>query len=100
MLEKVKDYVNKWQMLTSEDRVIVGVSGGADSVCLLFVLLELQQTIGFDIVAVHVNHGLRGKDADADESYVKRLCAECGIPCECYFANVELIAKNRKQSTE
>ncbi len=100
MLKKVKGYVNKWQMLTSEDRVIVGVSGGADSVCLLFVLLELQKTMGFDMVAVHVNHGLRGKEADEDENYVKRLCAEHNIPCECYFANVELIAKNRKQSTE
>lgn len=100
MLEKVRGYVEKWQMLKSEDCVIVGVSGGADSVCLLFVLLELQKEIGFRIVAVHVNHGIRGQAADADEAFVKRLCAEYGITCETYFANVELIAKKRKQSTE
>lgn len=100
MLEKVKDYVEKWQMLTSEDCVIAGVSGGADSVCLLFVLLELQKEIDFRIVVAHVNHGLRGQAADADENYVKQLCKEHGIPCESYFANVELIAKKRKQSTE
>ena len=79
MLNKVKSYVEKWQMLKSEDCVIVGISGGADSVCLLFVLLELQKSIGFRMVAVHVNHGLRGAQADADETYVKELCSKHGI---------------------
>ncbi|MBQ8804488.1 MAG: tRNA lysidine(34) synthetase TilS [Tyzzerella sp.] len=100
MLEKVKKYVEEWHMLKKEDRVIAGISGGADSICLLFVLLELQQTIGFDVVAVHVNHGLRGEEADCDEAYVKQICREHGILCVSYFENVELIAKNRKQSTE
>ena len=100
MLEKVKSYVEKWQMLTSEDRVIVGVSGGADSICLVLVLLELKKTIGFEMLAVHVNHGIRGREADADEAYVKAFCAEHDVLCESYFADVELIAKKRKQSTE
>ena len=100
MLDKVKRYTEKWDMLTNEDRVIVGVSGGADSICLLLMLLELQKGIGFDIVAVHVNHGLRGADADADELYVKRFCAERDVPLETYFANVEAVAKERKQSAE
>lgn len=100
MLEKVKNYVKKWDMLKSEDSVVVGVSGGADSICLLWVLKELQKECQFELIAVHVNHGLRGADADADEAYVKQFCAENNILCESYFANVELIAKNRKQSTE
>ncbi len=100
MLEKVKNYIEKWQMLRSEDCVIVGVSGGADSICLLWILSKLQKEMGFRIVAVHVNHGIRGEEADADEAYVKQFCQELAIPCESYFANVELIAKNRKQSTE
>ena len=53
MLEKVKKYVSKWHMIEKEDRVIVGVSGGADSVCLLFVLSELRKEIPFEIIAVH-----------------------------------------------
>ena len=100
MLEKVKRYVEKWQMLTSEDCVVVGVSGGADSICLLLVLLELQKEIGFDVVAVHVNHGLRGADADADEEFVKQFCTKLSVPLETYFANVEAVATERKQSTE
>lgn len=100
MLEKVKEYVAKWHMLEKGDKVITGVSGGADSVCLLFVLLELQKQIPFEIIVVHVNHGLRGQEADADEAYVEKLCEKYGILCETYLENVELIAKNRRQSTE
>ena len=100
MQRKIEQYVSKWDMLKKEDKVITGVSGGADSICLLFVLLELQKKIPFELVVVHVNHGLRGEDADGDEAYVKELCKEHGIVCEIYSENVELIAKNRKQSTE
>lgn len=100
MLERVKQYIEKWHMLKSEDRVIVGISGGADSVCLVLILLELQKELGFDMVGVHVNHGLRGQAAKEDEEFVEKLCQRYGIACESYFENVELIAKKRKQSTE
>lgn len=100
MLDKIKRYVAEWQMLTSEDCVIVGVSGGADSVCLLLVLLELKKEMGFDVVAVHVNHGLRGTYADADEAYVKRFCEERQVPVETFFVDVDAVSKERKQSTE
>lgn len=100
MLERVRNYIEKWHMLKREDGVIVGVSGGADSICLLWILSKLQKDIGFRMIAVHVNHGIRGKEADEDEAYVKRICKELGVTCESYFADVELIAKNRKQSTE
>lgn len=100
MLKKIVAYVKKWQMLEKDDRVIVGVSGGADSICLLFVLLELQKEYGFEIIAVHVNHELRGMAAKEDEAYVKRICEERNIPCVVYSENVELVAKKRKQSIE
>ena len=100
MLTKVKKYAEKYQMFSSKDCIIAGISGGADSVCLLLVLLELQKEIGFGVVAVHVNHGLRGRDADADEVFVKRLCKERGVTLETYHADVARIANERKQSTE
>ena len=98
--ERVKTYIGKYQMIEKEDKVIAGISGGADSVCLFFVLLELQRVIGFSFVAVHVNHGLRGADADADERFVAQLCEKYDIALEIFRVDLELIARKRKQSLE
>lgn len=87
-------------MIEKGDVVIAGVSGGADSVCLLFVLFALQEELEFRVKVCHVNHGLRGAEADADEEYVRRLCGELGVPCRFFHENVELIARKRKQSPE
>lgn len=100
MLNKIEAYVHRWGMLDQKDKVIAGISGGADSICLLFVLLELRKKIGFEIVGVHVNHGLRGEDALRDEQYVEKICSRQGVPLETFRENVELIARNRKQSME
>lgn len=100
MVDKVKEYVSEWKMLEKKDRVIVGVSGGADSVCLLFMLMELRREIGFELVVVHVNHQLRGEAAERDEEYVRLLCEREHLPCEICWEDVELIAGNRKQSLE
>ncbi len=100
MVRKVTEYAAQRNMLEKNDKVIAGVSGGADSVCLLFMLMEMRKQAGFEIVVVHVNHGLRGENAQRDERHVKELCEKYSIPCEIYREDVELIAKNRKQSLE
>lgn len=100
MIEKVTQFVEKWGMLHKEDKVVAGVSGGADSVCLLFVLMELQKKIDFEIIVVHVNHLLRGEDAENDEKYVKELCEKYKLTYEIYRENVKLIAKEKKESLE
>lgn len=100
MLEKIRRYVEKWHMIEKGDKIVVGVSGGADSICLLFVLLKLQRELSFELICVHVNHGLRGDDADADEAYVKSICEKYQIPCVIYREDVAWIAKKRKQSLE
>ncbi|MEG0590204.1 MAG: tRNA lysidine(34) synthetase TilS [Lachnospiraceae bacterium] len=100
MLKKVESYVRKWNMLAERDVVVAGVSGGADSVCLLFVLLALQKTFHLELVVVHIKLQLRGEDADTDEAFVKQLCSTYRIPYVAYHKEVELIAKNRKQSVE
>ncbi|MGC4018722.1 MAG: ATP-binding protein [Muricomes sp.] len=100
MMKKVNMFIEKYHMITDGDRIIAGISGGADSVCLLFVLLELQKKMDIHIIAVHVNHGIRGESAARDEQFVRDLCGEHQIECVVYHENVELIAKNRKQSVE
>ncbi len=77
--DKVFAYCEKHRMFEKGDRVAVGVSGGADSVCLLFVLLSLQKELELDLHVVHVNHGIR-PDAGEDAAYVRKLCEENGLP--------------------
>jgi len=88
MYQKFKAYVKEYHMLSEQDKVIVGVSGGADSICLLFMLLKLQKEMGFSIAAVHVHHGIRGEGADADERYVKEICAKQEVELFCFHENV------------
>ncbi len=100
MMKKIEQFIEKNHMIDNGDRIIAGISGGADSVCLLFVLLELQRTYDIEIIAVHVNHGIRGQDALADEQFTVDLCKKQNIKCVVFRKEVELIAKKRKQSVE
>lgn len=77
-------------MLREDDAVVVGLSGGADSVVLLHVLLRLH---GGQVFAVHVNHNLRGADSAADEAFVRRLCHTLGVNLKVYSADVNAHAK-------
>lgn len=66
-------------MFLEGDRVVLGVSGGADSICLLFVLMKLRKLLGIELCVVHVNHGVR-EDAGEDAAYVEGLCVQYDIP--------------------
>lgn len=77
--EKVFSYMEEYHMVKPHDAIVAGVSGGADSVCLLFVLLEYAKRVPFSITVVHVNHGIR-KEAVEDARYVERLCREHHLP--------------------
>ena len=61
MITKVKNYIGQFHMLDSTDHVVVGLSGGADSVCLLVLLNRLKEEYGYELSAVHIHHGLQGK---------------------------------------
>ena len=100
MYQRVKAYVEKYHMLTGSDSVIAGVSGGADSICLLFVLLRLQKEIPFTLTAVHVHHGLRGESADMDEAYVKEICAREKVPVMTFHEDVRRLAKEEGMTLE
>ena len=63
MVNKVLDYCEQYHMIASGDVVVTGVSGGADSVCLLFMLLAIREKVPFHLAVAHVNHGLRKEAA-------------------------------------
>lgn len=74
LVEKVSEYMQQNHMVEEGQKIVVGVSGGADSMGLLFVLSELAEYFHLSLAVVHVNHGLRGKAADGDQSYVEQVC--------------------------
>lgn len=91
MLEKVKQYMDKFHMVSSGDDIIVGLSGGVDSVCLLFLLHNLSEELEFSLRAVHINHGLR-EESKEEEVFVKELCRKLDIPCEVHRIDVNTYA--------
>ncbi len=88
MFNQVDRYIQQHHMLQRRDRIVVGVSGGADSICLLKVLMSLRDTYLLDLFVVHVNHGLRGEEAYRDQRYVEEFCEKAGIPCTTYEEDV------------
>jgi len=96
---KVFSYIEDNQMLSPGDRVTAGVSGGADSVCLLFVLLKWAEKHPLQISVVHVNHQIR-REAGEDEAFVRRLCLEQGIPFYSETVDVKEMAGRNKISEE
>ena len=80
MIQEVQKMIEQLHMIQPNDCIVVGVSGGADSVCLLMVLKELQATIDFSIEAIHVEHGIRGKESLSDAAFVETLCARLSVP--------------------
>ena len=99
MVKKVYDYIQKYHMLEKGDTVIIGVSGGADSVCLLSVLSELREAMSLSLVAAHINHMYR-KTAERDEKYVEDLCRKLEIPCKILRMDVAVVAQDRGMSFE
>ena len=100
MYQRVREYIRRYHMLDKGDRIITGVSGGADSVCLLFMLRELREELGLSVLAVHVHHGLRGEDADADAEYVRRICDEWGVGLRTFREDVRKLAGQSGLSLE
>ena len=107
-MKKVFSYIEQYQMIKPDDRVIVGLSGGADSVGLLLLLKEYQtecqkkspEKNSFLLEAVHVNHQIRGEEANRDETFAKDLCESLGVFCSCYSYPVLELAKKQHLTEE
>lgn len=99
---KVLETIKKYQLIEKEDKLVIGVSGGPDSMALLHILLTLQekeQIPSCTLLVAHVNHMLR-KEADEETAYVEEFCRLHQIPCFVKRAKVEELAKKAKMGTE
>lgn len=100
MKNKVLAYIEDNSMISKGDRVLVALSGGPDSVCLLALLNELKDILNIEIFAAHLNHCLRGKEADKDQDYAKGLCEEVGIPFFEKKEDINILGKKLGMSSE
>src|SRR5260370_9484221 len=87
--------LKKLEMMRPGDRVGVAVSGGADSVALLLLLVELREKLGIVLSVVHFNHKLRGKASDEDEKFVAKVAAKHGL--EFHSASVDVAKKAKEE---
>ncbi len=94
MKNKVLQTVKKYNLINAKDKIVVGVSGGPDSMCLLHVLNELKDELNIKLVVAHVNHMIR-KEADEETQYVRDFCEKIGI--ECYVKKIDVIEKSNME---
>ncbi len=100
MLQKIFLYIEENEMIAAGDLVLAGVSGGADSMCLLMALLAYRKRVPFVLRVVHVEHGIRGGESLADAAYVERFCTARGVSCEVVHVDAVGGAKERGLSLE
>lgn len=100
MINKVKDFILQNNLIEKDDKVLVALSGGPDSVCLLHILYNLKECLNIRIGAAHVNHMLRGEEALKDEAYAENLCEQLGIDFYATKIDIDKIAKEKNISHE
>lgn len=100
MKDKVLKYIEEKFMIEKGDSVLVALSGGPDSVCLLHILYSLSKNMNISLYAAHVNHCLRGEEAIEDEKYSEELCGSLNIPFYCKRVDIKAVSKERGVSTE
>ena len=101
MIEKVKETIKKYNLIENGDRLVLGVSGGPDSITMLDILNKLKNSdeLNFEIVVAHINHMIRVESTD-DEKYVENYCKKNGIKFYLQRIDVNEYANNNKMGTE
>ncbi len=97
--EKVLNTIKKYNLIQKGDKIVIGVSGGPDSMCLLDILYCLKDQLEIEIIVAHINHMIR-KEADEETKYVQKYCEKNDIPCFVKYADVTKIAEEKKLGTE
>lgn len=100
MINKIINTIKQLNMIKKGDNIVVGVSGGADSVCLLDVLNNIKSEYELKLTVVHINHNIRGEEADSDEAYVMSLADKYDIDFKLFSYPVEQMADEEGIGTE
>ncbi len=100
MQKKIQIFLEKYHMIEKNDHIAAGISGGADSVCLLLILKELQKTMDFSLTAVHVEHGIRGEESLRDAQFAKNFCRKHQIPFLSFSVDAPGRAKEKHETLE
>lgn len=98
--EKVDSFFKKWEMVQEGDSVLLGISGGADSICLARYFLAKRETMSLKLYAVHINHMLRGEEARRDEEFVQSFCAQFDLPLNVEYRDIKKESRQKKCSEE
>jgi tRNA(Ile)-lysidine synthase len=98
--ERVFEFIREHRLITEGGKLVIAVSGGPDSVCLLHILLALRDKIGITLHVAHLNHGLRGAESDADASYVAGLVQRLDLPATVEQRDVPAYRRNKRLSLE
>ncbi|KKR20081.1 MAG: tRNA(Ile)-lysidine synthase [Candidatus Moranbacteria bacterium GW2011_GWA2_39_41] len=84
LVKKIQDTAHQHNLWGKNSKIVLGVSGGPDSICLLQVFLQLQKKYPLELIIAHVNYGLRGKDSEADEKFVRELAEKNNLKLEVF----------------
>ena len=98
--KKIRDTIHKNNLINRGEHIVIGLSGGPDSVCLFSVLKELADEMDFALYAVHVNHGFRPGAAEEDQAYVEALCQQHGVSCIPFKYDCNAIAREHGLTSE
>jgi len=98
--QRVLQFIREHRLVSSQHELLVAVSGGPDSVCLLHILAKLQEELGIRLHVAHLNHQLRGVDAEADAEYVADLARQLGIPATIEKRDVKAYQAQQRVSLE
>jgi tRNA(Ile)-lysidine synthase len=100
LAKRVLGFIQEHQLVSNQHRLLVAVSGGPDSVCLLHILVELQNKLGIKLHVAHLNHQLRGAESEADSQYVVDLAHHLGIPATMEQRDVKTYQARQRLSLE
>jgi tRNA(Ile)-lysidine synthase len=100
IMDRVKSTIINNGLIEKGEHIVIGLSGGPDSVCLFHILCQLREELDIHLHAVHINHGLRPGAADEDQRYAEALCADYQVPCDSFSFDVKRISREAGISSE